>query len=322
MAGINHRFVETNGIKMHITEVGKGPLVIMCHGFPELAYSWRHQLPALAEAGFHAVAPDQRGYGQTDRPDAIEEYSIFKLVGDIVGLVYALGEEKAVIVGDDWGSRVAAHCALLRPDVFRALVQVGVPYRMGTWDKVKPTDVMRKIAGDKEHYQVYFQELGRAERELEADVRKSMLLMLFTGSGNVPREKRTIRFIFDKTRGYLDAGALPDALPAWLTENDLNFFTQEFKRTGFRGGLNWYRNIDKNWESMCFANGEKLYQPSLFLAGQFDGVVYMYRADFDAMEKIVPNLKKKVLIPGAGHWVTQEKPDEVNKLLIEFLNGL
>ena len=147
MSDINHRSVETNGIRMHIAEQGEGPLVILCHGFPELWYSWRHQFPALAKAGFHAVAPDQRGYGQTDKPAAIEAYNIFQLVGDIVGLVRALGEEKAVIVGHDWGAPVAWHCALLRPDIFRALGLMSVPYGQRSWTSIHPTDGMKKMAG-------------------------------------------------------------------------------------------------------------------------------------------------------------------------------
>jgi pimeloyl-ACP methyl ester carboxylesterase len=321
MAGITDRIVETNGIKMHIAEQGKGTLVILCHGFPELWYSWRHQLRALAEAGFHAVAPDQRGYGRTDRPEAIEEYNILKLTGDIVGLVHTLGEEKAIIVGHDWGAPIAWHCTLLRPDIFKALILMSVPYRRGSWGSRRPTEAMRRMAGEQEFYQLYFQEPGKAERELEKDVRKSMLTFLYSASGDPPPEKRW-RFLFDKSQRFIDTGFLPDELPAWLTEQDLDVFSQEFERSGFRGGLNWYRNIDRNWELTSFLNGATIHQPALFVAGELDGVIVMSRRAFDTLEASIPNLKKKVLIPGAGHWVQQERPDEVNKLLIEFLTGL
>lgn len=321
MAEIRHRIVETNGIRMHIAEQGEGPLVILCHGFPELWYSWRHQLPALAEAGFHAVAPDQRGYGQTDRPQAVEEYDILKLTGDIVGLVHALEKEKAIIIGHDWGAPVAWHCALLRPDIFRALVLMSVPYRPGAWGSGRPTEAMIRMAGEQQFYQLYFQEQGKAERELEEDVRESMLKFLYTASGDPPPEKRW-NFLFNKSQRFIDSAFRPDALPAWLTEQDLDFLAGEFRRTGFRGGLNWYRNIDRNWELMPFLNGARIGQPSLFIAGEFDGVIEMSRRAFESLETSVVNLRRKVLIPGAGHWIQQERPDEVNKLLVEFLTDL
>ena len=321
MAETKQRVLEINGINMHITEQGEGPLVILCHGFPELGYSWRHQLSALAEAGFHAVAPDQRGYGRTDRPEDIEAYNIFHLVGDIVGLVQALGEEQAVIAGHDWGAPVAWNSALLRPDIFRALVLLSVPYRSGAWSTRPPTEGMKLMAGDKEFYQLYFQEPGKAEKELEADVRKTMLMFLYTLSGDPPPEKRW-RFLFEKSERFIDTGTVPDSLPTWLTDQDLDFFTAEFERTGFRGGLNWYRNIDRNWELNSFLNGAKISQPTLFAAGELDGVIAMSGAGYEKLEDSIPNLKKKVLIPGAGHWIQQERPDEINRLLVEFITGL
>lgn len=321
MAEVNHRFIETNGIRMHIAEQGEGPLVVLCHGFPECWYSWRHQLPALAEAGYHTVAPDQRGYGKTDRPAPIDAYNIFQLTGDIVGLVHALGEEQAVIVGHDWGAPVAWHCALLRPDMFRAIALLSVPYVPRSWKNVRPTEAMKRMAGDKQFYQLYFQEPGKAEAELEADVRQTMRMFLYSASGDPPPEKRW-RVLFSKSETLLDTGSQPDILPAWLTEHDINYFTREFERTGFRGGLNWYRNIDSLWEQTPFLTGAKLHQPVLFVAGEADAVIAMRRAAFDRLEEAVPNLTKKVLLPGAGHWIQQERPPEVNQLLLEFLAGL
>lgn len=318
---MHHRMIETNGIHMHITEQGQGPLVILGHGFPELGYSWRHQLPALAEAGFHAVAPDQRGYGKTDCPEAIEAYDILNLVGDMVGLVHVLGEEKAVIIGHDWGAPVAWHCALLRPDIFTALILLSVPYAPRPWGGLKPTEVMKKMAGDHNFYIVYFQEPGKVEKELEADVRKSMIKMLYTASGDPPPEKRW-NFLFPKGQKFMDTSELPDKLPSWLTDQDIEVFTEAFQRTGFRGGVNWYRNIDRNWELTSFLSGAKIRQPSLFIAGEHDGVIVMNRRAFDRLEENMPNLKGKILIPGAGHWVQQERPAEVNKLIIEFLTSL
>lgn len=317
----NRRMVDTNGIKMHIAEQGQGPLVIMCHGFPELGYSWRHQLPALAEAGFHAVAPDQRGYGQTDCPEPIEAYNIFELVGDIVGLVHALGEEKAVIAGHDWGAPVAYNCALLRPDIFHALILLSVPYSPRSWGSTRPTEAMKNMAGDNQFYIVYFQKPGRVEKELEADVRETMVKALYSLSGDPPPEKRW-NFLFGKDQKFVDTVYMPDTLPEWLTEKDIDVFTEGFKRTGFRGGVNWYRNIDRNWELTPFLSEAKIHQPSLFIAGELDGVIVMSRAAFDNLESAVPNLKQKILVPGAGHWVQQERPQEVNDALIDFLKSV
>ena len=316
---MNHRVVESNGIKMHLAEDGEGPLVVLCHGFPELWYSWRHQLPALAAAGYHVVAPDQRGYGRTDQPHPIEAYNMFELTGDMVCLIHALGEEQGVIVGHDWGAAVARYCALLRPDMFRAVALLSVPYRRRS--NVRPTDAMKRMAGENQFYQLYFQEPSIAEAELEADVRKTIAMLLYSASGEPPAEKRW-RFLFDKSETFLDSGTVPESLPAWLTEADLDFYTEEFKRTGFRGGLNWYRNIDRNWELTPFLSGAKLRQPSVFVAGELDAGIATYREDFDTMEATMPGLRKKVLIPGAGHWIQQERPIEVNALLIEFLASL
>jgi pimeloyl-ACP methyl ester carboxylesterase len=318
---MNHRFVDTNGIKMHLVERGQGPLVILSHGFPECWYSWRHQIPALADAGFHVVVPDQRGYGQTDRPEPIEAYNILQLTGDMIGLIHALGEEQAIIVGHDWGAPVAWHCALLRPDLFRAISLLSVPYRSGSWESGRPTEAMKRMAGEQEFYMLYFQEPGKVEAELEADVRKTMGMFLYSSSGDPPLEKRW-RYLFSKSEKFLDTGSLPETLPAWLTEQDLIFFTREFERTGFRGGLNWYRNIDRNWELTPFLNGVKLCLPALFVAGEFDPVISVNRKAFNTMEKAMPDLRKKVLLPGAGHWIQQERPAEVNQLLIEFLTNL
>jgi pimeloyl-ACP methyl ester carboxylesterase len=317
---VNHRFIDTNGIKMHIAEQGRGPLVILCHGFPECWYSWRHQLSALSSAGFHAVAPDQRGYGQTDQPESIEAYNILQLTGDIVGLVHALGEERAIIVGHDWGAIVASHCALLRPDIFHAIALFSVPYRSRSWEHRRPTETLKSMAGEQQSYMLYFQEPGKAEVELEADVCKTISMFLYSASGDAPPEKRW-RYLFDKSEKFLDTGSQPEKLPAWLTEQDLDFFTHEFERTGFRGGLAWYRNIDRNWDLTPFLSGAKLRQPALFVGGEFDPVIAINRNLFNAMEKTVPDLRKKVLLPSAGHWIQQERPTEVNQLLIEFLTS-
>jgi len=321
MEQIAHRVIETNGIRMHIAERGEGPLAVLCHGFPELWYSWRYQLVALAKAGFHAVAPDQRGYGRTDRPAPIEAYDIFQLTGDLVGLVNALGEDRAVIVGHDWGSVVAYHCALFRPDLFPAVALLSVPFLPQVGGNLPPTEIMKKIYAPEVFYQVYFQEPGRAEAEMETDVRRSLVSAFYSLSGSAPPEKRW-RFVCRPGEKLMDTYFLPEKLPAWLIETDVQTFTHEFQRTGFRGGLNWYRNIDRNWGSTPFLAGAKLRQPTLFIAGEADPVLKMYRKPVESLERNVPNLKGKFILPGAGHWVNQERPEEVNQLLLPFLKSL
>jgi pimeloyl-ACP methyl ester carboxylesterase len=216
---------------------------------------------------------------------------------------------------------VAWHCALLRPDIFRAVALLSVPYRQWSWTTIRPTDAMRQMAGENHFYQLYFQEPGRAEAELEADVRKSLSMLLYSASGDAPLEKRW-RFLFGKHETLLDSVTLPETLPSWLTAEYLDLSTREFERTGFRGGLNWYRNIDRAWELMRFLSGAKIRQPSLFAGGELDPLTAMNRQSFDALEQTMPGLKEKVLLPGAGHWIQQERPSEINRLLIDFLNGL
>lgn len=240
MNQVQHRVVETNGIRIHIAEQGVGPLVVLCHGFPECWYSWRHQLPALAEAGFHAVAPDMRGYGQSDRPDAIDQYTLLHLVGDMVGLLDALSAESAVIVGHDWGAPVAWHAALLRPDRFRAVIGLSVPFIPRR--PVRPTTVMPQT-DDTVFYQLYFQTPGVAEAEFERDVRLTLRRLLYSASGNAPRSDASIVNpdtvgMVPRRGGLLSRSMDPPSLPSWLTEADIEFFAEEFTRTGFRGGLN------------------------------------------------------------------------------------
>jgi epoxide hydrolase A/B len=317
-----NRIIKTNGINLNILEEGEGPLVIMCHGFPELAYSWRHQISAVADAGYHAVAPDQRGYGKSDCPGKIEDYVIMNLVGDMVGLVEALGEEKAVIVGHDFGAMVAIHGALLRPDIFHAVTLMSVPYSPRQWGSTSPVEMMRLMAGEDHNFYIdYFQEPGKVEKELETNIREITLKSFYSLSGDAVPEKRW-RFIFGKNEKFTDTSYLPDELPVWLTEADIDFFTDAFERTGFAPSVNWYRNWDRNWELTTFLTGAKIKQPSMFITGAEDSVVVMMGPAIENQEASMTDLRKKVLIPGAGHWVQQEKPQEVNDLLIDFLKGL
>ena len=324
MSEIRHRTIETNGIKMHVAEAGpqeKGaPLVVLCHGFPESWYSWRHQLPALAAQGFHVVAPDQRGYGDTDAPDAVDAYTQFHLVGDIVGLVAALGEKQAVIVGHDWGAPVAWNAALWRPDMFRAVAALSVPCSDRT--PVAPTQAMKALFGDNFFYILYFQKPGVAEHELRHDVRATMRRFLYGASGNAPdRGPMLLANPLSKRAFFLEQLPECERLPAWLTDADLDFFTNEFAKRGFRGGLNWYRNLDRTWQLSAPFQGKKIEQPALFISGDRD----LIRANpgFEAtMRAVVPNLRPVVMLPGIGHWTQQEAPDAVNRALIDFLKSL
>lgn len=321
---ISHRQVPVGPLSMHVAEAGEGPLVLLCHGFPECWYSWRHQLTALAGAGYRAVAPDMRGYGRTDAPDAIESYTILHLVGDMVGLLDALGERRAVIVGHDWGAMVAWTAALLRPDRFRAVVGMSVPYLPRL--PMRPTDMMRAMIGDRFFYILYFQEPGRAEAELDPIARRFLRAMLFTASGAVPDDHYR-NLDLPSSAKLMDQMLEPDALPSWLGEEDLDVYATEFERTGFRGGINWYRNFDRNWELTAAFGDRRITVPAMFVGGLRDAVVTGPElAEEGPTVKVMPtfcdDFRAKVLIEGAGHWNQQEAPEETNAALLDFLAGL
>jgi pimeloyl-ACP methyl ester carboxylesterase len=324
MKGPTHRFVETNGIRMHVAEQGEGPLVLLCHGFPELWYSWRRQLSALAAAGFHAVAPDMRGYGQTDRPEAIDQYTLLHLVGDMVGLLDALNQETAVIAGHDWGAPVAWHAALLRPDRFRAVVGLSVPFIPR--GQVHPSRSLPETE-DTVFYQSYFQSPGVAEADLEHDVRITIRTFLYDASGDAPQPAINAEdhvFMVPRKGGMMANRVNPTSLPPWLTEADVEVYADQFKRTGFRGGLNWYRNIDRNWQLLAPFAGLKITVPALLIAGDRDLVLAFRGMDqvFSNLPKNVPKLQKTLILPGCGHWTQQERPQEVNEAMIEFVQRL
>ncbi|MBN9586444.1 MAG: alpha/beta hydrolase [Afipia sp.] len=306
------RMIAVNGIEMFVTEEGTGPLVLLCHGWPELSHSWRHQLPALAAAGFHAVAPDMRGFGRTSAPHDINAYSIFDLVGDMVALVAALGESKAVIIGHDWGAPVAWHAALFRPDIFTAVggLSVAPPWR----GRERPLETLAK-SGITNFYWQYFQTPGVAEAEFERDVEFTMRAVNFGVD--------TSLYLRDGF-GFLGDPAIERHLPDWISAEDHAHVVETYRRTGFRGGLNWYRNIDRNWELTAPWQGAKIHQPAIFIAGANDSVVtgILGGKRIAEMDRVLPNLKQKLIIEGAGHWIQQERPDEVNAALITFLKGL
>lgn len=314
---IRHQTVSINGIAMHLAEAGEGPAVLLCHGFPEAWHSWRHQMAALAEAGFRAIAPDMRGYGTTEAPAAIEDYTILHLVGDMVGLLDPLGIGEAVIVGHDWGAPVAWNAALLRPDRFRAVVGLSVPYVPR--GAASALDLMRR-AGRHRFYQLYFQQPGLAEAELGRDPAVTLRRTFWSLSGNAPEGQRWSPDLPEA--GFLASVHEPAALPAWLPAPELALHVETFRRTGFRGGLNWYRNIDRNWALMAPFFGAPVRVPGLFIAGRRDPVLGWAGKAVEALPGTVPGLRGQVLIETAGHWVQQEAAAEVNAALLGFLRGL
>jgi len=330
MSDPRQRIIESNGIRLNIAEQGNGPLVLLCHGFPESWYSWRHQIDALAVAGFHAVAPDMRGYGKSDRPEAIDQYTIFHLVGDLVGLLDALESPAATIIGHDWGAAIAWQAARLRPDRFRAVVNLSVPYR--SRGPVRPTSVMPQTA-DAQFYQLYFQEPGVAEAELERDPRTTIRNMLYWASGEGAAAIRAATAsggiapnigMVARGGGMFQGPGAPEALPAWLSKADIDFYAAEFKRGGFRGPLNYYRNIDRNWELLAPFADVKVTVPALYVAGEHDMVVaFPGAAEYIAnLKRFVPALRDVQMLPGCGHWTQQERPNEVNAAIIDFLRSL
>jgi pimeloyl-ACP methyl ester carboxylesterase len=329
MSETTQRMIESNGIRLNIAEQGKGPLVLLCHGFPESWYSWRHQIGALAAAGFHAVAPDMRGYGKSDAPEAIDQYTILHLVGDLVGLLDALEAPTAVIVGHDWGANIAWHAARLRPDRFRAVAALSVPFRPR--GPVRPTSVMPQTA-DAQFYMLYFQNPGVAEAELERDPRATVRNMLYGASGDgaaaraaaVSRGAAPSIGMVPRGGGMMQGPGAPATPPAWLSEADIDFYAGEFKRSGFRGGLNYYRNIDRNWELTAAFADVKVTVPALYIAGDHDMVIAAPgTAELLAnLKQFVPALRNIQMLPGCGHWTQQERPGEVSSAIIDFVRGL
>jgi pimeloyl-ACP methyl ester carboxylesterase len=310
------RTISANGIDIFLLEQGEGPLVLLCHGWPELSYSWRHQIPELAAAGFHVAVPDMRGFGRTAAPADVKAYSIFDTVGDMVALVEALGEKQAIIVGHDWGAPVAWHAALFRPDLFKAVAGLSVPPPFR--GRARPLDTLRE-SGITNFYWQYFQTPGVAEAEFERDVGLSMRTLLGRGFSDP-----SASLFIEDGKGFLGDARADRSLPDWLSEADLAHFTEAYRKSGFRGGLNWYRNIDRNWELTAPWQGAQIHQPSLFIAGSRDSVItgLMGAKRVSEMERVLPNLRQKLIIEGAGHWVQQERADEVNAALIGFLREI
>ncbi|OBH14472.1 epoxide hydrolase [Mycobacterium sp. E1747] len=306
-------------MRLRVVEAGDrgAPVVILAHGFPELAYSWRHQIPVLAEAGYHVLAPDQRGYGGSSRPEPIEAYDIHHLTADLVGLLDDVGAERAVWVGHDWGAAVVWNAPLLHPDRVAAVAALSVPAVPRS--HVAPTRAWRKMLGDKFFYILYFQEPGVADAELNSDPARTIRRML-GGLRTSGDPLSAARMVAPGDEGFIDRLPEPERLPDWLSQDELDHYISEFSRTGFTGGLNWYRNFDHNWETTPELADAKITVPALFIGGTADPVLTFTRADRAA--ELITGPYQQVMIGDAGHWLQQERPDEVNSALLDFLNGL
>lgn len=313
--GTTERRIATNGVELHTVIAGDGPPVVLAHGFPELAYSWRHQIPALADAGYTVIAPDQRGYGRSSVPAAVTDYDIEHLSGDLLGVLDALGHERAAFVGHDWGALLVWPMSLLHPERFAGVCALSVPYTKRT--RKPPVERMREVFAEVFFYIVYFQEIGPADAELAADPAETMRRML-GGLALAPDDGSDRRA--DDGRGFVERMAAVPDLPDWISEDEVAVYADAFARTGFTGPLNWYRNMDRNWHLTPQLADAHVTVPSALIAGSADPV--LVTAPISKMDGYVDDHRGTTLIDGAGHWVQQERPDEVNAALLDFLGTL
>ena len=305
------------GVQLAVHEAGEGPLVVLCHGFPELARSWRHQLPALAAAGYHAVAADGRGYGESGCPDELTTYDMEHLCGDQLAVLDAMDAESAVFVGHDWGAMVVWALAQRAPERVRGVVGMSVPFTPRP--PAPPMTILRHVFADTWFYMLYFQEPGVADADLGRDPATTMRRFLAGISGDLDEAAAAGRLARDE-RGMVDRLPEPERLPAWLPQEELAAYVDAFARTGFTGPLNWYRNMDRNWELMAPYEGKGVDVPSFFIGGTLDPVLRMMSPE--GQEAWLHDHRGSVLVDGAGHWIQQERPDAVNDALLRFLADL
>lgn len=316
---ITHCSVDVGGARIHWAECGAGPVALMVHGFPESWYSWRNQLSALAAAGYRAVAIDVRGYGRSSKPCGVEDYRMVRMVSDIVGVVDALESDDVTLVGHDWGAPIVWTSALLRPDLFRGVAGLSVPYAPPNRDQ-RPLARMREMAGEDEFYVEYFQQPGRAEAEIELDVRNWLLGFYWCASGDV--ESGPNIAIVPRGTQMKEHFVYPERMPEWLSETDLEVYVREFEYSGFFGPLCRYRNVDRDWEDLAAFAGQPIPLPALFIGGERDGPTIWGGPAIDRFGETLPRLTRAEILPGCGHWTQQERAAETSELLIEFLDRI
>ncbi len=339
-----HDLIHIDGVRLHTVEAGEGPLVVLLHGFPELWYSWRHQLRFLAECGFHAVAIDQRGYGRSSKFWSPDAYRIGELVGDVVGLVRHLGEGPAVVVGHDWGAPVAWTAAWLHPDTFRGVMGMSVPFSGralvalpgNPFGEHRPETFHAELAGPgHDFYQTYFGALGAVIDEAEADLAGWIrdLMVGVSGEGmaaagfdpKMPCTAEAIRqsaVVIEHGHQMRERFPSPAKLPAWLGEEDLQTFVSEFERTGLAGGFNYYRNIDASWHDLEPHAGRKVEVPAYFLGAEYDVATWWGQEAIARVDEYCTDYRGTTILEGSGHWLQQERPADTNAVLEAFLRGL
>jgi pimeloyl-ACP methyl ester carboxylesterase len=316
---IRERVVSTNGVDLFVRDAGPedGPVVVLAHGFPELGYSWRHVIGPIADAGYRVLVPDQRGYGRSSVPGAVDDYDIIDLTADLLGLLDDVGARSATFVGHDWGAIVVWQMSVLHPERVDGVVGVSVPFqRRGP---SPPIARMRSRFAGVFFYMLYFQEPGLADAELGADPYRTMRVLFSAGSAPAGPEA-AFAALADDGRGFLER--IPDAgeLPSWLTDDEVRVYADAFRSTGYTGPLSWYRNIDRNWELTAHLDGARVEVPALFLGGGNDPVLAVTPPA--VMDGWVTDLRGSIVLDGAGHWLPQERPDDVSAAILEFLRGL
>ena len=325
MENIDFKIVESNGINIRLAMMGEGPLVIFCHGWPESWYSYRHQLPVVADAGFKAVAYDVRGYGESDKPYEVEAYTMRNMTNDVIGIIDVLGYDTAITIGHDWGGPIALNTAALNEDRITATGTLSVPF---TGRGPMPTlDLWKEIYKDRFFYQLYFQKEGIAEEEFESDLSKSLFMTYTNSDGRGMKfnfEKGQSGLVTEKTKDstFLEGMEIFKDFPNWFTKEDLDYFVSQFEMSGLRGPFNRYRAQNIDWHEIPELEGKILEQPAFFVTGTLDPVNFFVPTDQSLTERIKPNYKNLLFaeeLEGIGHWTQQEAPEEVNNFILNFL---
>ena len=316
MHPLEHQLLAVNGITLSIYSAGpaEGPVVWLLHGFPESWYSWRHQIRILAEAGYRVMAPEMRGYGQSSAPNDIASYDLLTVCTDIQSAMDLLGQRTVAMVGHDWGAPVAWHLALLEPQRVKVIAAMAVPY--GGRPKRPAIEIIRSQFAERFNYILYFQQPGAAEAEMDQDIARTLRMMMYNTSAAVLEDS----FLQDKPVGSsLYQGMRdPGASPAWCGSDAFAVYLAAFEGRGFRGALNWYRNFERNWERTAPLAERKVEQPALFLLGDKDPVGTLEAHTLQKMPSWVPDLEQHV-VEECGHWIQSEQPEQVNRLLLSFL---